>query len=85
MFYLLLESEHNFFFVTSKLFLFGKCLNTKHNLQMTLAVDDKVQFDAVPCERSENDNTWPWYATVIRKVKKPNSDYGMTVYPFTGF
>jgi hypothetical protein len=49
---------------------------------MTLAVDDKVQFDAVPCEESENDNFCPWFATVVWKGKKPNTDYDVTVSPF---
>jgi hypothetical protein len=62
-------------FLASKLFLFGKRLNTKQNLQTALAVDDKVQFDAVPCEPSENNSSCPWFATLVWKGKKPSIDY----------
>lgn len=54
-------------------------MNTKQSLQTTLAVDDKVHFDAVPCESSENDSSCPWFATLVWKGKKPNTDYDMTV------
>jgi hypothetical protein len=50
---------------------------------MTHVVDDKVQFDSVPCEQSENDNFCPWFALVVWKGKKPNTDYDMRVIPFT--
>jgi hypothetical protein len=75
---LLLEHEHRILFLASKLFLFGKRLNAKQNLQTTLVVDDKIQFDAVPCEQSENDNSCSWFATVVWKGKKPTTDYDMT-------
>ncbi|XP_021939280.1 uncharacterized protein LOC110839413 isoform X2 [Zootermopsis nevadensis] len=75
------ECEHSVLFLASKLFLFGKRLNTKQNLQSTLATDDKVQFDAVPCEKSENDSNCPWFATVVWKGQKPSIDYDMTVFP----
>lgn len=73
------DQEHNILFLASKLFLFGKRLNTKQNLQSSLAVDDKVQFDAVPCEQSENDNYCPWFATAVWKGKKPNTEYDSPV------
>jgi len=72
---LLLECDHNVLFLASKLFLFGKRLNTKQNLQTALAADDKVQFDAVPCEPSENNSSCPWFATLVWKGKKPCIDY----------
>jgi hypothetical protein len=78
---LFLECEHNVLFLASKLFLFGKRLNTKQNLQMTLAADDKVQFDAVPCEPSENNSSCPWFATLVWKGKKPCIDYDVAVGP----
>jgi hypothetical protein len=72
---LLLECDHSVLFLASKLYLFGKRLNTKQNLQTTLAADDKVQFDAVPCEPSENYSSCPWFATLVWKGKKPCIDY----------
>jgi hypothetical protein len=75
---LLLDCDHNVLFLASKLFLFGKRLNTKQNLQMALAADDKVQFDAVPCEPSENNSSCPWFATLVWKGKKPCIDYDAT-------
>jgi hypothetical protein len=78
----LLEKEHSILFLASKLFLFGKRLNTKQNLQTTLTVEDKVQFDAVPCEQSENDSFCPWFATLVWKGKKPYADYDVPVSPF---
>lgn len=76
---LLLECDHNVLFLASKLFLFGKRLNTKQNLQTALAADDKVQFDAVPCEPSENYSSCPWFATLVWKGKKPCIDYDTPV------
>lgn len=76
---LLLECDHNVLFLASKLFLFGKRLNTKQNLQTALAADDKVQFDAVPCEPSENYSSCPWFATLVWKGKKPCIDYDAPV------
>jgi hypothetical protein len=68
-------------FLASKLFLFGKRLNTKQNLQTILTVEDKVQFDAVPCEESENDSFCPWFATLVWKGRKPDIDYDISVSP----
>ncbi|GFG37071.1 hypothetical protein Cfor_05447 [Coptotermes formosanus] len=75
------ECEHSVLFLASKLFLFGKRLNTKQNLQMALAADDKVQFDAVPCEPSENNSSCPWFATLVWKGKRPSIDYDAAVAP----
>lgn len=62
-------------FLASKLFLFGKRLNAKQNMQTALAADDKVKFDAVPCEPSENNSSSPWFATLVWKGNKPSIDY----------
>ncbi|KAJ9579160.1 hypothetical protein L9F63_024730, partial [Diploptera punctata] len=69
------DKEQNILFLASKLFLFGKRVSAKQNLQLTLVVDDKVQFDAVPCEPSENDSHCPWFATLVWKGKKPSIEY----------
>lgn len=69
------DKEQNILFLASKLFLFGKRVSARQNLQMTLAVDDKVQFDAVPCEASENDSYCHWFATLVWKGKKPSIEY----------
>jgi hypothetical protein len=50
-------------------------MNSKQNLQTRLDVEDKVQFDAVPCEPSENDSSCSWFATVVWKGTKPYTDY----------
>jgi hypothetical protein len=75
MWFLLLEQEHNVLFLASKLFLFGKRLSSKQNLQARLNVEDMVHFDAVPCERSENDSSCSWFATLVWKGMKPYTDY----------
>ncbi|PSN43588.1 hypothetical protein C0J52_16724 [Blattella germanica] len=67
--------DQNVLFFASKLFLFGKRTSAKQNINLTLSVDDKVQFDAVPCEQTENDSHCPWFATVVWKGKKPAIDY----------
>lgn len=48
---------------------------------MALAADDKVQFDAVPCEPSENNSSCPWFATLVWKGKRPSIDYDAAVAP----
>jgi hypothetical protein len=65
-------------FLASKLFLSGKRLGSKQNLETRL-IEDKVQFDAVPCEQSENDSSCSWFATVVWKGKKPYTDYDVPV------
>lgn len=69
------EQEHRVLFLASKLFLSGKRMSSKQNLQMRLDVEDKVQFDAVPCEQLENDSSCSWFATVVWKGTKPYTDY----------
>lgn len=54
-------------------------MSSKQNLQTRLNVEDKVQFDAVPCEQSENDSSCSWFATVVWKGIKPNTDYDVPV------
>jgi hypothetical protein len=57
-------------------------MSSKQNLQTRLGVEDKVQFDAVPCEPSENDSSCSWFATVVWKGTKPYTDYDVLVNPF---
>jgi hypothetical protein len=83
MLFLLLEQEHSVLFLASKLFLSGKRLSSKQNLQSRLTVEDNVRFDAVPCEQSENDSSCSWFATVVWKGKKPYTDYDAPISPFT--
>jgi hypothetical protein len=58
-------------------------MSSKQNLQTRINVEDKVQFDAVPCEPTENDSSCPWFATVVWKGTKPDADYDAVVNPFT--
>lgn len=72
--------EHSVLFLASKLYLSGKRLGSKQNLETRLNVEDKVQFDAVPCVQSENDSSCSWFATVVWKGKKPYTDYDDPVF-----
>ena len=62
-------------FLASKVFLFGKRVSAKQNLQTTLVLEDKLQFDAVPCDPEENDSHCSWFATLVWKGTKPATEY----------
>jgi hypothetical protein len=57
-------------------------MSSKQNLQTRHHVQDKVQFDAVPCEQSENDSSCSCFATVVWKGTKPYTDYDVLVNTF---
>lgn len=75
-----LGKEQNVRFLGSKLFLYGKRISSKVNIEQLSGIEEGKQlyFDAVPCEKTE-DRLCRWFATVVWKGKKPAMDYDNNV------
>ncbi|KAK3913718.1 Aspartate carbamoyltransferase [Frankliniella fusca] len=66
-------------FIASKFYDGGKRAKTKQPLDKILAVNDKVNFDAVPTDPEENDHNCSWFAPLVWKRSKPHTDYDSLV------
>ena len=61
------------FFIRSKFYHFEKRPSNKHSLSEFLSESDPVQFDAEPCEATEENKMCQWLASLVWKGKKPTN------------
>jgi hypothetical protein len=69
--------EENILFLASKMFLSGKRVSAKANLNQLHGIEEgrTIMFDAVPCDPNDNDGRCSWFATVVWKGRKPVMEY----------
>lgn len=68
--------DENVMFLASKLFISGKRVSAKAQLNQMQALEEgrMLFFDAVPCDPNENGECL-WFATVVWKGRKPEMEY----------
>ncbi|XP_054273553.1 uncharacterized protein LOC128993590 [Macrosteles quadrilineatus] len=69
--------EENILFLASKMFMSGKRVSAKANLNQLHGIEEgrTIMFDAVPCDPADNDGRCKWFATVVWKGRKPVMEY----------